>query len=210
VFSLLCIPFDKINYLDLGANHAKYLSNTFYFYRMGARGVLVEANPALIPELKLFRNQDIILNRCIAEKSGELVSFYVLSNNGLSTPSKEEADEFLKLNPELSIESTIDIETITVSEIMKRYFHDAPTLLNIDIEGMEESVLRSIDFDTCRPLVIVCEMIPYMPNHILAALKKNQTITEILNQNDYVEYAFTGVNSIFIDKKRLDSIKETQ
>ena len=35
-------------YLDLGANHAKQYSNTYYFYDKGARGVLVEANPSLI------------------------------------------------------------------------------------------------------------------------------------------------------------------
>ena len=42
-------PKVRCSYLDIGANHAKELSNTYFFYKQGIRGVLVEANPALIP-----------------------------------------------------------------------------------------------------------------------------------------------------------------
>jgi len=203
VFALLHIPVTQIFYLDLGANHAKELSNTYCFYRQGARGVLVEANPSLIPELKLYRSEDILLNKCITEKSGDTVDFYIMNNDGLSTFVKESAETFIQIDPRLAIEQVIKVETITITDIIQKYFDKAPTLLNIDIEGKEEDILRSIDFTICRPAVIVCEMIPYIPNHLLAALQKNQTIPEIMRQNDYIEYAFTGINSIFIDKKRL-------
>ena len=203
VFALLQIPAPEIFYLDLGANHAKELSNTYYFYQQGARGVLVEANPSLIPELKLHRSNDILLNKCLAEKSGDTIDFYILNNDGLSTFVKESAEAFVQMDSRLAIEQVIQVETITIADIIQKYFDNAPTLLNIDIEGKEEDILRSIDFATCRPAVIVCEMIPYMPNHLLAALQKNQTIPEIMKQNDYIEYAFTGINSIFIDKNRL-------
>jgi len=202
VFALLKIPIHEIFYLDLGANHAKEISNTYYFYRLGARGVLVEANPTLATELKIFRNGDTVLNKCIDEKSGNFIDFYILSGDGLSTSVKENVEEFIRLNPTLYTERVVQVETITIMDVVSNYFESPPTLLNIDIEGKEESILNSIDFTKCRPVVIICEMIPYIPNTLVTG-QKNGLISEIMQKNNYVEYAFTGINSIFIDRDKL-------
>jgi FkbM family methyltransferase len=206
VFLLLKIPMSQTFYLDLGANHAKEINNTYFFYRQGARGVLVEANPALIPELKLYRNGDIVLNKCIAQKSGDKIPFYVMSGDGLSTALKESAEEFIAINPALTLEHVVEVETITVTDVIDQYFDNAPTLLSIDIEGKEEEVLRAIDFTKCRPTVIVCEMIPYIPNTLVTG-QKDESIMKIMAENDYAEYAFTGINSIFVDNKRLEAAR---
>jgi FkbM family methyltransferase len=210
VFDLLKIPPPSVRYLDLGANHAKELSNTYYFYRLGARGVLVEANPTLASELKLLRCGDVVLNKCIAEKSGDEIPFYILNGDGLSTPNKEMAENFTVINTGLSIDRVVNVGTITVGDIITQHFQEAPDLLNVDIEGKEEAVLRSIDFDVCRPTVIICEMIPYMPNHLLAVAFKNQDIMDIMTNNGYMEYAFTGINSIFIDRRHFEEAGEKQ
>jgi len=204
VFNLLKIPTHQIFYLDLGANHAKEISNTYYFYRLGARGVLVEANPTLATELKIFRNGDTVLNKCITNKSGDFIDFYVLNGDGLSTSVKENVEEFLRLNPTLYTERVVQVETITIMDVIKSYFQTPPTLLNIDIEGKEEEIINSIDFTLCRPIVIICEMIPYVPDTLVTG-QKNRTISEIMQRNNYVEYAFTGINSIFIDRDKLYS-----
>lgn len=203
ILSMLGIDTRQCSYLDLGANHAHFLSNTYYFYQKGARGVLVEANPALIGELKFYRNGDIVLNRCVSQVSGEKVDFYILSGDGLSTPDKAQAEEAIKLNPALCIETAAQIETIAPNEIMDSYFADAPVFLNVDIEGRDVDILRSIDFEAHRPLVISVEMIPYRPSLVVG--EKNREVLALMAQNDYVEYAFTGINSIFVDKRRLHS-----
>src|SRR5919106_1421865 len=41
-----------ISYLDIGAYDPVYLSNTYYFYRRGHRGVLVEPNVAMCEKLR--------------------------------------------------------------------------------------------------------------------------------------------------------------
>ena len=204
VFNLLNIPLSEVLYLDLGANHPKLISNTYFFYRLGARGVLVEANTALIPELKLFRSGDVILNKCISSKSGDLVEFYIIDSQwyGLSTSVKENVGNLQKINPE-ALERVVEIETISATDIMDQYFVGAPVLLSIDIEGKEEDILNSIDFNRHRPAVIVCEMIPFMTNTLMTVGHKNHEIIKIMNENDYVEFAFTGINSIFIDNQRL-------
>jgi FkbM family methyltransferase len=197
-------PLEECTYLDLGANHAKDLSNTYLFYSHGARGVLVEANPALIPELKFYRNGDIILNKCISTNSGEYINFYVLNGDGLSTPSLESANEFISKNPSLKITDTVQIETITVNDIIENYMGKAPVIMNIDIEGKDLEILESINFEKYRPLIIIAEMIEYKPTLVVS--NKNKEILDFMEKNDYLEYAFTGINSIFIDKKQIEEV----
>jgi hypothetical protein len=72
-----------------------------------------------------------------------------------------------------------------------------PLLMNIDVEGMEMEILRSIDFTKYRPMVLVLEMIPYSKK--LPVGQKNQEILAFLQEKGYTEYAFTGINSIFLD-----------
>ena len=192
----------RCTYLDLGANHAKELSNTYHFYQKGARGVLVEANPTLIRELKFYRSGDQIINCCIASEGGQSVAFYVLSNEGLSTPDRAQVDEVMARDSSLKIERTVMIKTATVNEIMNAYFDSAPIYMNIDIEGEEMSILKSIDFEVHRPMIISVEMIPYRTHLVIG--EKNQEILRFMRSRDYIEYAFTGINSIFIDKRQID------
>ena len=190
-------------YLDLGANHAFYLSNTYNFYTQGARGVLIEANPELARELIEKRPEDIVINKCIAEKSGEKLDFYIMNGDGLSTTDYQSALNFIKENPALTITKTITVDSITINEIIDLYFPDsAPDIMNIDIEGMEFSILKMTDFEKFRPLIIICEMIEYRNG--LPSGQKNYEILELMRKNDYREFAFTGINSIFIDTRQED------
>jgi hypothetical protein len=45
----------KPTYLDIGANEPRYISNTYFFYLKGSRGVLIEPNPFLYKKLKSMR-----------------------------------------------------------------------------------------------------------------------------------------------------------
>ena len=194
LFAVLGIPFAKCTYLDLGANRPKEMSNTYFFYEQGATGTLIEANPALIPALQKERSGDVILNRCIAPKSGDVIPFHVMNVDGLSTP--EDVTELLANNPDLKLLETVNVETVSVNDLFAQ-MHAVPVFVNIDIEGMEMEILRSIDFTKYRPLVLILEMIPYSKK--LPVGQKNPEILAFLQEKGYVEYAFTGINSIFID-----------
>lgn len=202
IFGMTGRLLQEVTYLDLGANRVKNLSNTYIFYENGAKGVLVDANPMLCELLIAERARDTTLNKCISEKSGEIVRFYILNNDGLSSPDKNVIDTAMIEDDTLKIVKTIDVETISVNDILRQYFSSAaPTILNVDIEGNELGILSSIDFDTMRPFTIICEMIPYSPKLVVA--QKNKEIMNFMESKDYVEYAFTGINSIFIDKRQL-------
>lgn len=197
VLHFLQKPMSEVTYLDLGANHAKELSNTYHFYQMGARGVLLEANPELIPELKQIRPRDIVLNRAISLSQEEQeVPFYVLNGDGLSTIDYEEVKRACAQNPDLKITATYQIKTIQLQEILQTYFPEELTILSIDLEGIEEKILEQIDFKTYKPWIIILENIPYRPT--LSIDEREYKGNLLLEQCGYTEYAFTGINSIFL------------
>lgn len=205
VLMVLGIKLSDEYYLDLGTNHAKQLSNTYMLYKKGMRGVLVEANPQLIGELKFYRSEDVILNKCISNHSDESLQFYIMSGDGLSCTSMDAVNEMIEKNPQLYIKDTITVDTITVNQILQKYFSKAPILLSIDIEGQEESILQTLDYDKYAPLIVIVERIDY--GTTIATKKRKDLIADIMSQNGYFEYAFTGINSIFINKRRLEEIQ---
>ena len=205
VLMVLGIKLSDEYYLDLGANHAKQLSNTYMLYKKGMRGVLVEANPQLIGELKFYRSEDVILNKCISNHSDESLQFYIMSGDGLSCTSMDAVNEMIEKNPQLYIKDTITVDTITVNQILQKYFSKAPILLSIDIEGQEESILQTLDYDKYAPLIVIVERIDY--GTTIGTKKRKDLIADIMSQNGYFEYAFTGINSIFINKRRLEEIQ---
>lgn len=205
VLMVLGIKLSDEYYLDLGANHAKQLSNTYMLYKKGMRGVLVEANPQLIGELKFYRSEDVILNKCISNHSDESLQFYIMSGDGLACTSMDAVNEMIEKNPQLYIKDTITVDTITVNQILQKYFSKAPILLSIDIEGQEESILQTLDYDKYAPLIVIVERIDY--GTTIATKKRKDLIADIMSQNGYFEYAFTGINSIFINKRRLEEIQ---
>ncbi len=197
IMAMKGIPLSECSYLDLGANHPKVMSNTYFFYERGARGVLVEANPELADELKNERSGDIVLNKCISDKSGEKLDFNILNLDGLSKVG--DVSDILFENPDARIEKTVQLETVSVNDIIEEYFSGkAPLILNLDIEGLERQILDSIDFEKYRPMIMIIEMIPYSKK--LVTGQKDTELLEYVKSKGYDEYAFTGINSIFIDR----------
>jgi len=201
--AMLGIPPEQCTYLDLGANKPVEMSNTYFFYEQGARGVLLEANPLLIPALKQQRSGDVILNQAVSDKAGETVLFHILNLDGLSRIG--DVSEILAENPAAKLEQSIEIRTTCYNDIIRNYFAShAPVILNLDIEGLEMQILQSMDLEQFRPLFIIIEMIPY--SRKLTAGIKDAELLQFLESRHYIEYAFTGINSVFIDQYQYQTL----
>lgn len=203
IINMLSIPFQSVTYLDLGANDPILMSNTYLFYKLGAKGVLVEANPNLIGNLSLHRSNDLILNKIISNQKNTKEKFYIFNGDGLSTTDYSLAKQNLEKNKELKIVEEVFVDTISITDIYNNYFTEIPTILNVDLEMDVTNILESIDWEKYRPLIVILEMIDYEVS--LVTNEKNMKLYEFMLSIGYIEYSYTGINSIFIDNRVFQS-----
>lgn len=189
------------SYLDIGCNHYKNLNNTYSFYQEGFRGVLVEANPNFISELKQYRPEDIILNIGVGGEEGEEMRFYITNNVDLSSFDKSSIEAAQRESPWIEIVEEVNVPMLRLDQVIERYCKGVPTMVSLDTEGIELSILESMDFERYRPFIFIIETIAYSAH--IQVEKKRMDIINFMEEKGYAEFAFTGVNSIFVDRKQL-------
>lgn len=188
----------NIRYLDIGCNDYRYDNNTFFLYRMGASGVAVDANPVCAETIRKHRTRDIVINAGVGPEDMKEMTFYVMSNYGLSSFSKESVQEAIVKNPENKVEKTILVPVLGINTLFQEYFAQTKVnILSIDAEGIDIDILRALDYEQYKPEIIIVETIDYAP--WVAIEHSRQDIKELMLDKGYVEYAVTGVNSIYID-----------
>jgi len=198
---LRCLFNDKkmkrISYLDIGASTPDSGNNTFLFYSGGSRGVCVEANSALIPKLKKIRPKDKILNVGVAVSDEKDADFFVFDCEGMSTFDKEEAGK-REASGRYKIIKTVKVSLITANQLIRENFSSIPDLLSIDIEGIDLTVLRTLNLKALPIPVICVETCAYSENYIRP---KNVEIMQYLTCQGYEIYADTYINTIFVNSK---------
>ncbi len=183
----------KISYLDIGAHHPSYLSNTYYFYLKGHRGVCVEPDPALMQQFASERPGDCLLNIGIGSEEAT-ADFYVMSRPTLNTFSKAEAERFASYGKQ-SIERVLPVRIRNINTVIAEEFGNAPNLISLDVEGMDLDILQSIDFERFAPDVLCVETLTYTEDQ---SERKITEIIEFMQSRGYFAYADTYVNSIFV------------
>lgn len=187
-------------YLDIGAHHPTHFNNTYLFYLKGASGINVEADSDLVVKFAKLRPLDLNLNFAIGGEEAE-GEFFHMSAQTLNTISREEAHRVQSMGT-YSITSVSPISIKTYTWLIENYVQNKPIdLLNLDIEGMDEMVIRSIDFTKHRPKVICVETIIYDER---SPDRKNHYLIDFLKSINYFLYADTHINSIFIASEELN------
>lgn len=197
-FLFYTLSITKPTYLDIGANNPRFLSNTFYFYKNGSSGVCIEPNPKLWKMFKAARPRDIVLNVGIGLHTQDSLPFYCFGPeaDGLSTFDFESAKES-EANTPFRIQQTINVAIISANEILDKHFSDAPpSLLSIDVEGLDFDILSSIDFEKHPPLVICAETHGSVEGKFVNDLR----IQNLLLSKGYLVYASSFINTIFLRK----------
>lgn len=192
-----------LTYLDIGCNHYSNLSNTYGLYRKGVRGVLIDANPIFIENIKKYRPEDVLLNCGIGSQKKESMTFYITNPeaDGLSSFDLKTIKEAQKKKEFIKVEKVIEVPVYTLDDIYIKYFATVPTLVSLDVEGLELDILKASDFEKYRPVIFIVETIDFMGDEL--ATEKRNEIIEFMKEKNYIEYAFTGINSIFIDENRI-------
>lgn len=192
------LKIDNIFYLDIGANHPQNYNNTYLLYLNGSSGICIEPNIDLCKKIKKVRPRDNVLNIAISDKS-ETLTYYSFSAHMQNTFSKEESIKNVKQGNKLI--KDYKVEAITLNNVIEN-LPKTPDLISLDIEGYDEKVLKSFNFNKYRPSVWCIETIERIDKN----WTKNTAIIKFMEENNYVIYGDTNINTIFIDKKKMEQI----
>ena len=188
----------KGKYLDLGCFHPTKHSNTNLLYKNGWRGINIDLNPLTIELFNFMRPQDINLNLAISNADTEKNLYFI---NELNTQNTLDENQlfFLKKYHNIKEEEIVKkkIKTKKLDNILKKYNFNKIDFMNIDIEGHELDVIKTIDFKKVKIKYICLEMI----NHNELAVKNSKQIQNILNINNFNIIKKFGYNHIFKNKE---------
>lgn len=188
----------EITYLDVGANEPVSLNNTYYFYRRGYRGVLVEPNRTLCQRIREKRPGDTVLEAGIGVTAEKEADYFIMSHHSWNTFSREEAEHQVKESQgKIRIMEVIKMPLLNINDVMERYFQKAPTFLSVDTEGLDLAILKSIDFSRFRPKVICAETL------VSSTTRTRSEIPEFMATRDYVVRGGSFVNTVFVDSRIL-------
>ena len=194
-YVLAALGVGAVSYLDIGAHHPRYLSNTYYFYRQGGRGVCVEPDPNALNAFKQVRPRDICLPVGVGTSPGT-ADLFLMTTSTLNTFSRQEAERYQAYGTE-RIERVIPVEIKTVNQVLEEYFEIAPDFVSMDVEGMDLSILKGFDFERFRPKVFCVETLTYTED---GGEKKISELSNILQGQGYLIYADTYINTIAVDR----------
>lgn len=183
-------------YVDIGANHPTYLSNTYLFYRRGWNGLCIEPSVTGSNLFKLLRSRDTLLALGIGEKP-EQRDFYKFNPDTLSTFSSIEAKRYQSLGHTLLGTTLVRMEPL--ASVMTQYYSNQQVhILSVDTEGYDLVVLQSNDWVHFRPWFVIVETVEYERQY---GRKGGAEIETFMLTTGYVVLAHTFINTIFIDSK---------
>lgn len=186
------------SYIDIGAHHPFYINNTALFYSKGSRGINIEPDPSLFASFLKERKEDINLNIGISDTSGTL-DFFIMNVPTLNTFSQQEANNY-KNEGDFFIKEVTKIKVETIAKVISDYKNGVfPEFLTLDAEGIDEIVLKSIDYENNKPMVICTETISFSEK---GRGVKNVDLIQFIESKGYILYADTHINSIFVEKNR--------
>jgi hypothetical protein len=195
---------EKVKYLEIGTCSPHWNNNTFYFYRKGARGVLVEPNPVFCQEIKQIRPEDTLIEKGVSFNNEKSMIYYEFDKEeGRNTFKKEVADHVVNMGIAEVLRKT-ELPMVTINDILEIYFDDNRyfDILQIDAEGMDFDIIKSMDFNRFRPKVVCMEMGVGVNNHIIN-YGKIDMVCDYMKKISYECIASTTVNLIFIDTNQI-------
>lgn len=133
-------------YIDVGAHHPRLDSDTFLLYKLGWRGLAIDADPQWEPVWRRERPRDRFAT-AIVDVTPRDVTLYL---QGVTTTMHADwaRPDAAKLKG----------HSVTLQQLLADTGSTAaPGLLKIDIEGLDLAVLESLDTTSWRPACIVVE-----------------------------------------------------
>ena len=148
-------------YVDLGAYNPIKYSNTLLLYRRGWTGINIDLNQTSIDLFNIVRKKDKNIVAAVSDKKKLTKVFIENIFSPLNTINRKFSHKHLRSKAKY-------VMTKKFNDLVKKKID----FLNIDIEGMDFKVLRSIDLNFYRPKLICIEIFGNNVFKVKSYLKK--------------------------------------
>lgn len=185
-------------FVDVGAHHPVRFSNTYHFYKKGWRGINIDATPGSMWPFGWVRRRDINLELGIGAEAGNL-TFFCFDEPALNTLSEQVALERAS-GGRYSITKKVEVPILPLREVLQQNMPGGTRIdfLSVDVEGLDEMVLRSNDWQVFRPIFVLAEDTQFDPNEGNA---QSSGVYAFLRDQGYKLVAKTPRTLIFKDSR---------
>ena len=165
-------------YVDIGCYHPIKYSNTALLYKKGWTGINIDLNKTTIDLFNFTRLRDKNIFACLSDRE-KIVDMYI--DNEFSALNSIYKNNIK--NHKIKKYQKIKINTKVFSNVVKEKFD----FLNIDCEGNDYNILKTIDLKKYNPQIICIEV----------SEKNKKLIYKYLNANHYKLLTIRSLSHIF-------------
>jgi len=142
-------------YVDAGCYHPLHLSNTYLLYKKSWNGINIDISEFSIKLFNYLRPNDVNINSAVSNTEKEISFYYQKKLSQLSTIKKAISNERMQGNIKEKKIKSLKLNSILNQSKFKNRQID---FLNIDVEGADFEVLKSLDFTIYEPKIICIEI----------------------------------------------------
>lgn len=183
-------------YVDIGAFHPTKFSNTHYYYHHGWRGVNIDANPHAIRLFNNERPRDINVESGVSDQPGDLQYYFFGDDASVNSFDREHALAMEKRFG-YTIKEVRTIPVLPINELLGAHVPDGQHIdfMNIDVEGYDGRILRSLDFTRFAPDYLLMEDLENAGNGVEAVA--TTSISRFLAENGYAPIGCTRLTVLY-------------
>lgn len=199
--SLLSIYLTEANgsYIDIGSGQPVIGNNTYFLYRRGWRGVLIDPITSNRILSRIFRSGDQFKQILVFPEAG-IKRFYEMYPY-----------EYSSIFPEMIIAAqnndgvlirTHDLPAVNLNSLTYKVTPLDPFVISIDIEGADFKVISALDFTNFEPRVICVE-------HSASPVDMQENdLLEFLYSKNYKVVGRTPLSSVLVHTLFLDTFND--
>lgn len=167
-------------YLDIGAHHPTCGSNTYRFYRRGAKGIAIDIGIRKQQLWRRVRPRDRFINAAVVPNGwpDPDVTFQLSDGYGSAT---DHVAGYGVIHDRANV-SALTVRALRAGDLASEIeslsgWATAPwRILNIDIEGLDQQVFQDLRLETLCPDVVAVES--FLPRHVSNWQKMNWIVRE--------------------------------
>lgn len=137
-------------FIDVGANHPTFNSQSHHLELLGWKGILVEPVPQFAEHLRAERKAMVFQVACGSpNQHGTKVKIHIAGIHSSLLPEL--------MTPEVPVENVIEVPIRTLDSIIEESGFEKVDFISLDVEGVELEVLAGFSIERWAPRLILIE-----------------------------------------------------